>query len=52
MGTKPNVQLAKKAFMEIDEKNGGIAVNSELMVCSDVYAVSSFHTFSTEKHCT
>lgn len=51
VGKKPNDILARKANLEIDPKNGGIVVNSELMARSDLYAagdVASFYDTTLE----
>lgn len=37
IGGTPNIQLAKRAIIEIDELTGGIAVNQELCARSDLY---------------
>lgn len=37
IGGKPNVDLAKRAILEIDEFNGGIVVNQEMSARSDLY---------------
>lgn len=45
-GVSPNVELAKTGGLELDEKLGGIAVNSELAARSNIWAagdVCSFH---------
>ena len=45
-GVEPNVDLAESGGLEIDEKVGGIVVNSELCARSNIWAagdVCSFH---------
>lgn len=37
LGGTPNVQLAKRAVLEVDEISGGIVVNAELAARSDLY---------------
>eukprot|EP01125_Pyxidicula_operculata_P018161 TRINITY_DN6439_c0_g2_i2.p1 TRINITY_DN6439_c0_g2~~TRINITY_DN6439_c0_g2_i2.p1 ORF type:complete len:432 (-),score=117.73 TRINITY_DN6439_c0_g2_i2:42-1337(-) len=38
IGASPNIDIAKESKLEIDGNNGGIVVNSELMIRSDLYA--------------
>jgi programmed cell death 8 (apoptosis-inducing factor) len=42
IGAKPNTTLAEKAFLEIDQVNGGIVANAELAARSDIYVVRTF----------
>ncbi|XP_049849872.1 apoptosis-inducing factor 1, mitochondrial-like [Schistocerca gregaria] len=37
IGVSPRTQLAKQAYLELDDKNKGIVVNSELAARSDLY---------------
>ncbi|KAG0223950.1 Apoptosis-inducing factor 1, mitochondrial [Actinomortierella wolfii] len=46
VGITPNVELAKKAGLELDEIRGGVVVNAELQARSNVYCagdMTSFH---------
>ncbi|KAF9969949.1 Apoptosis-inducing factor 1, mitochondrial [Actinomortierella ambigua] len=46
VGINPNVELAKKAGLELDEVRGGVVVNAELQARSNVYCagdMTSFH---------
>jgi len=39
IGAKPNIKLAKSAkIIEVDKNNGGIVVNTQLMIAKDLYA--------------
>lgn len=41
VGIEPNIELARQAGLEMDEKNGGILVNAELESRTNVFAVRS-----------
>jgi programmed cell death 8 (apoptosis-inducing factor) len=45
VGIEPNVDLAKKAGLEIDEKRAGVVVNAELEARRDVYAAGDMVSF-------
>lgn len=45
LGGSPNVELAKRAVLEIDELNGGVVVNSELSARTDVYVAGDAASF-------
>jgi programmed cell death 8 (apoptosis-inducing factor) len=45
LGGVPNVDLARKAYLEVDQIAGGIAVNAELQARSDLYVAGDVASF-------
>ncbi|XP_022658303.1 apoptosis-inducing factor 1, mitochondrial-like isoform X2 [Varroa jacobsoni] len=45
MGSEPNIEFAQKSGLEVDKKNGGIVVNSEFQVSTDLYAAGDACSF-------
>lgn len=45
LGKEPNVDLARKANLEIDPNNGGIVVNSELMARTGLYVAGDIASY-------
>jgi programmed cell death 8 (apoptosis-inducing factor) len=45
LGGVPNVDLAKRAYLELDELSGGIAVNAELEARTDLYVAGDVASF-------
>eukprot|EP00188_Purpureofilum_apyrenoidigerum_P000811 Plantae.Rhodophyta-Purpureofilum_apyrenoidigerum.ctg14009.p1 GENE.Plantae.Rhodophyta-Purpureofilum_apyrenoidigerum.ctg14009~~Plantae.Rhodophyta-Purpureofilum_apyrenoidigerum.ctg14009.p1 ORF type:complete len:618 (+),score=113.24 Plantae.Rhodophyta-Purpureofilum_apyrenoidigerum.ctg14009:115-1968(+) len=45
VGIEPETEIAVDAGLEIDEKNGGIVVNAELLAQDDIYAAGDVASF-------
>jgi len=53
IGATPNVDIAKSAKLEIDQINGGIVTNTQLMIAKDLYAagdVASIYDHLFKRH--